>query len=494
MKTLRRGYSPRQRGGSAGTQHHLMRLFSKMAATVPAYQRHLQRSGINASDIRSPKDLSKIPPLTKHNYIRANPYADLFYGGSLASAHIMTSTSGSTGEPSYFARSHAVDEKSAVIHERFFRSSTLAKNKPTLVMVCFGMGVWIGGVITYQAFQILGKKGYPFSIITPGINVSEIIKALRILAPQYPQLILIGYPPFIKDVLDAARDEGVSLADRRVAVICAAEAFTEQFRDYIAKASGVHDTLTDIMNIYGSADLGTMAFETPLSVLIRRLAMTKQALFDAIFNGTSKTPTLAQFVPEYTHFSELQGELLISGDSAMPLLRYAIGDQGGVRSLDSISALFSDHGLDLTAEVKKAGVSRADMSLPFVYVYERSDLSTTLYGLQVFPETVKEVLLQKPFVSQLTGRVALTTKYDDAHDQYLEINVELRREKAATSALSARLQNAIVRNLTLKNGEFRELFTSLGQKAVPRLHFWPHQDPLYFRRDIKQKWVVHHAP
>lgn len=490
QQQVRRGRPPSAGASRYGRTHPEMRIFSSMAATVPAFQRHLKNAGIDAREIRSPEDLARIPPLTKNNYIRANRYQDLFEHGSLGTSHVMTSTSGSTGEPSYFARSHAIDEQSANIHERFFLRSSLAKDKPTLVMVCFGMGVWIGGIITYQAFQTLGKRGHPFSIITPGINMNEILKALRILAPQYPQLILVGYPPFIKDVLDAAHEEGISLSKSRVAILCAAEAFTERFREHIAGSAGVRNALTDIMNIYGSADLGTMAFETPISVLVRRLAMKKPSLFRALFKGASKTPTLAQFVPEYTHFAEQDGELLVSGLSAMPLLRYAIGDQGGVHTLASISALFAGHGIDLSAEARNAGIPAADASLPFVYVYERSDLSTTLYGLQIYPETVKEVLLQRPFVSHMSGRVALVTKYDRTHDQYLEINVELRPLRHATKALSARLQDAIVRNLKIKNGEFRELFSSHGTKAVPRVRFWPHLDPLYFRRDIKQKWVV----
>jgi phenylacetate-CoA ligase len=59
------------------------------------------------------------------------------------------------------------------------------------VIVGFGMGVWIGGLITYKAFEIAAKRlGHPVSIITPGINKQEIFHALRELAPQFKETII----------------------------------------------------------------------------------------------------------------------------------------------------------------------------------------------------------------------------------------------------------------------------------------------------------------
>jgi len=129
-----------------------------------------------------------------------------------------------------------------------------------------------------------------------------------------------------------------------------------------------------------------------------------------------------------------------------------------------------------------------------VYVYERKDLSTTLYGLQIYPETIRETLLEDIFSSFLTGRFTLLTKYDDNHDQYLEINIELRHQKEASKTFVSHLLAEIVKNLKLRNGEYKELSNFLGVRAEPRLIFWQHEDPMYFRRDIKQKWVIRTEP
>lgn len=467
-----------------------VKLFKRMVKEVPAYKQFLKARKIRPEKISTVEQLASVPSISKENYLRVFAYKDLFWAGTLSMPHIMTSTSGSTGEPFYFARSHDVDRQAALIHERFFLQSSLAKTKPTLVIVCFGMGVWIGGLLTYQAFQHLEKRGHPISIITPGINKSEIFKILRLLAPQYEQLILAGYPPFIKDILDEASERGIDLQRHKVAILFAAEAFTEEFRDYIKKKARIRNVLTDTMNIYGSADLGTMAFETPLAILIRRIAANNSAVFQDIFGQISKTPTLAQFIPAFTQFEESDGELLVSGDSAMPLIRYAIGDNGGVRTYKELFEILRRHGIDLKKRMRAEKIDLALSHLPFVFVYERSDLSTTLYGLQIYPETIRDTLIADTFSPFVTGRFTLVTKYDAHNDQYLEINIEMKGGKEITDALTSRLHEEIIKNLKLKNGEYKELYKFVGAKAEPRLVFWPHEDPRYFRRDIKQRWVM----
>lgn len=468
----------------------MLALARRMGLSVTAYRRHLKQNGVSTSSLRSIADLGRLPITSKANYIKKHGFADLSWERSLKTAHTITATSGSTGQPSYFSRSPAVDDQASLIHELILRASSLSLSSSTLVLVCFGMGVWIGGVITYQAFALMGRRGYPLAILTPGINKAEIFKALADVAPHYDQIIFAGYPPFLKDIIDEAAARDISFTGKRVMLLFAAEAFTEPFRDYMAEKAGLANPLTDAINIYGTADLGAMAFETPLSILARRLATKDKLLFADLFRGTSKTPTLAQYVPDFVSFEAPDGEVLISGDSAVPLLRYSIGDHGGVYSFSELEDRFKAHGIDLLREARAAGVKKHLHELPFVYVFERIDLATTLYGLQVYPETVREVLLDKRFAPYMTGKLALATKYDHNHDQYLEINLEQKPRARVTRVLASELLAEIVKNLREKNSEFRELSDSLGKRAEPKLAFWPYEDPLYFKPGVKQQWIV----
>src|SRR3989344_1388985 len=272
-----------------------LRLFHKAADKVKAYKDFLKKQGINPKRIQAFTDLSKVPPVNKNNYLRQYSLQDLMWPGALKPPLVFTATSGSTGDPFYFPRSESLDRQYSLLAEQFLRNSSHGAG-PTLVVVGFGMGVWIGGLITYKAFEMAAIRGkYAISIITPGINKPEIFNALRDLAPKFSQTILIGYPPFIKDVLDEAASEGIRLSNLNLRFLFAAESFTEKFRDYIAKKAGVRDVCADTLNVYGSADIGAMAWETPTAVAVRRAASKNKKIFTGLFGDLRKTPTLAEY-------------------------------------------------------------------------------------------------------------------------------------------------------------------------------------------------------
>ena len=471
----------------------MLQLFHEAANRVPAYKTFLKKNKISPKNIRTFKDLKSVPEITKENYMKKYSLEQLSWDGVLNSSNknslVFTSTSGSTGEPLYFSRNGVVDQQAAAIHELFFKNSKLSSNSPTLIIVCFGMGVWVGGLITYQAFEITGRGDYPISIITPGINKEEIFKILKQLSPHFKQTILAGYPPFLKDVVDEATDRKINLKKLNTRLLFAAEAFTENFRDYLAKKTKLNNIFLDTMNIYGSADIGTMAFATPLSILIRKIALKHPKVFKSIFSDIEKIPTLTQYIPSFISFETKNNQILLTGNSSIPLVNYSIGDHGGTFTFSEIKDKLLGHGINLHKEAKKAGIKNHMYQLPFVYVYERVDMSTTLYGLQIYPETVKEALLKKPFHEFLTGKLTLISKFDINHNQYLEINLELRKKREISNTLKTQLLNEIVNNLRAKNSEFRELSDFLGNRAHPTLVFWPQEDPLYFKPGIKQKWV-----
>ena len=247
-----------------------LKLFQAAASEVPAYQEFIKNSDIDASDILNVSDLTRVPVTSKENYLKQFAYDDLFWKGSINKPLLLCATSGSTGEPFYFARNDKLSLQYSYIIEDFLRVRDAPDRNPTLVIDAFGMGVWIGGVITMRAFEIASRRmNYPLSILPVGYNKVEVIKALRLLAPKYKQVILIGYPPFVKEIVDECGDEKIDLKKLNVRLFFAAESFTESFRDYLCKQTNA-DPILDTMNIYGTADIGAMAYETPMSIFIRR--------------------------------------------------------------------------------------------------------------------------------------------------------------------------------------------------------------------------------
>ena len=482
----------KERFWSGRRERHALEVFHAAEKQVPAYKDFLKKHAIDAHRINTWEDFQQVPATSKKNYLSRYSMEDLAWNGTLAKPLVFTATSGTTGEPFYFPRTSQLDWQSSVAHELFLQNGFVGgKEKgPTLVIVAFGMGVWIGGLLTYKAFEIAGiRGGYPISILPTGINKKEIFNALKKLAPHFHQTIITGYAPFIKDIIDESPAQGIDFKKLNARFIFAAEAFTESFRDYIAEHARIKNIYRDTMNIYGSADIGTMAYETPAAILIRRLLMKNKHAFHSVFSGIEKTPTLAQYNPLFIAFEAPRGEILLTGDSAIPLVRYAIGDHGGILSFGEMMAKLKEQGIDFYQEAKRAAIDPSIGELPFVYIYERADMATTLYGLQIYPEVIREALLHPSCRASLTGKFTMITKFDEKQNQYLEINIELRQGGRNNRALEKLAQETIVDTLRAKSSEFRELSDHLKERAVPRVLFWSAEDPLHFKPGAKQKWV-----
>jgi len=468
----------------------MIRVFHRAARDVPAYKDFLGKNKIDPDKIKTLKDFQLVPPVSKKNYLRKYELVKLCHSGTLRQPLVFTSTSGSTGEPIYFPRGENIDWQSSVIHELFLKQSSYGYQQSTLVIICFGMGVWIGGLITYQAFRNIQKRGHPISIITPGINKDEIFKSIKKLGSDYYQIIICGYPPFVKDLVDESVANDVDLKQYRLRFIMAAETFSEEYRDYIAIHSGIKNVFLDTMNIYGSADLGTMAFETPISILLRRLISKNQTDFSFLFSIANKFPTLTQYCPHFTNFEEFDGEILLTGENLTPLIRYSIGDSGGTTPYSNVAELLKKYGhTELEKEIRKHKLLKFVYQLPFVHVYERSDHSVKLYGAIIYPEPIRHAMLSDSIQKYCTGKFAMLVRYDDNMDERLEVNVELKPGLLPDSNFTKQVEKAIIEKLSAYNAEYRNNYNMMPQKVTPQINIWPNGDNMFFAAGIKQKWV-----
>jgi phenylacetate-CoA ligase len=470
---------------------NLVDLFTRTIQLVPAYLAFIKKEYGNPNKVKSYQDFTAIPSVRKDSYLRKSEWKDLCKKKVFTTLPlVMTSTSGSTGKPFYFPRDSGVDLRSALYHKLFLHTTKLDPKKSVLVIDCFAMGVWIGGLITYQAFKHIGENGSPLTVITPGVNKKEIYAALLHIAPFYDQVIICGYPPFMKDLVDEAKDNGVIWSDYNLRMFFAAEGFSETFRDYMIKKTGMKNPYRDTMNIYGTADLGTMSEETPLAILIRRLAIQHIGLYTKLFGETTRLPTLTQYIPSLIQFECMDGRIYCSADSALPLVRYEIGDNGGILSFNDIESIFGKEGFDLRKEAKKVGIEDTITELPFVYIYERTDFSTKLYGAIIYPEYIKKGLQDEKLEKYITGKFTMHTKYDDKEDEYLEVNIELKNGINEPEWLLHEVTRAISLSLIEKSAEHKNNVHMMPKgKVDPRIVFWPHEHETHFKSGGKQKWV-----
>jgi phenylacetate-CoA ligase len=233
-------------------QERALLLFHAMATRVPAYKSFLKKQHINHEHIRNIKDFKTLPTIDKDNYLRVYDRADLCWDGDFKNQQwIVSTTSGSTGKPYYFPRQEAQDRQYAISAEMYLRTNFDIQNKSTLYIVAFPMGAWIGGLFTYEALKIIAdKKQYKLSIITPGIHKREVIEAVKQLGKDFDQVIIGSYAPFLKDILDDGVREGLNWSDYNLGFVFSAEAFSEVFRDYVIKKTGLKDPYRSTLNHY----------------------------------------------------------------------------------------------------------------------------------------------------------------------------------------------------------------------------------------------------
>jgi phenylacetate-CoA ligase len=206
---------PRPKSVESEAQTMALRLFHDMAKRVPAYRDFLSKNNIDPATIQTIKDFQTIPLIDKKNYLTQYPLADLCWDGTLADSRIISVSSGSTGIPFFWPRGKAQDVEGGWMHEQLYRKAFEVDKYSTLVVVCFSMGTWIAGSFTTSSTLEVAGNGLNLNIITPGIERDEAVKVIKALAPNYEQVIICGYPPFLKDVIDHGRIAGIDWGNQR---------------------------------------------------------------------------------------------------------------------------------------------------------------------------------------------------------------------------------------------------------------------------------------
>src|SRR5437764_3602606 len=105
----------------------------------------------------------------------------------------------------------------------------------------------------------------------------------------------------------------------------AGEVFSEEWRSLVGERVGSDNPCYNSASLYGTADAGVLANETPLSICIRRFLSAHPQAASKLF-GESRLPTLAQYDPLSRFFEVQDRTLLFSGDNGVPLVRYNILD------------------------------------------------------------------------------------------------------------------------------------------------------------------------
>jgi phenylacetate-CoA ligase len=465
-------------------------LFHDVATRVPAYKTFLAQQGIDDRSIQTFEDFVKLPLITKQNYHSRYPLAELCRNGQLELCDTIAVSSGSTGKPTVWPRFFTDELQIATRFEQIFHDSFYGDTRRTLAVICFTLGTWVGGMFTTNCCRYLASKGYPITVVTPGNNKEEIFRIVQELGSSFEQVVLLGYPPFLKDVIDTGIARSIDWQSYQIKLVMAGEVFSEEWRSLVGERVGSNYPCYDSASLYGTADAGVLGNETPLSICIRRFLAEHPDASRTLF-GESRLPTLVQYDPLSRFFEVQDGTLLFSGDNGIPLIRYHISDNGGLIAYEAMLKVLAEWGFDpieaLQASPPAGKEVRGIHPLPFVYVFGRSNFTVSYFGANIYPENVT-VGLEQPVIREwVTGKFVLQVKEDPDQNRFLSVVVELAPGVEGSEEKKNAIASSIVSQLLRLNSEFANYVPVEYQ--LPQVMLAPTGDPEYFPIGVKHRYT-----
>lgn len=420
-----------------------LQLFQSVAATSRAYSSFLKSHSVNPETVTSMDSFTTLPYTDKHNYIQKFPITDRLYNGKRLSDYYMICTSsGTSGEPTFWPRDITIDtmleEKKEALYEEHFQ----IHSKKTLCVVTFGLGVWTAGMLTSKLSWAAAKNN-KFTVVTPGIQKETTLELIKHLAPEYEQVIIVGYPPFITDLVDYAKQKKFSLKDVHAKLLYTSEHVSEQWRTLMTESVSATNDRHDVVGFYACSDTGIIGAETRFTIDLLHRATEYPALCKALFQSET-TPSFVTYNPMAKYLECIEGEIYITADQPMPLVRYNIHDRGGLLTgaqLKMICAQFSipfDDGA---------------LHSHFAYIFGRSD--SVKITANIYIEDVRYCIEHSSFAQKLSGNFKYGTVPSSATRYKLKVIVYTK----PSSELTTREQNAFSEefytNLMKANNDFK---------------------------------------
>lgn len=426
------------------------RAFYHAVRNVPAYAKFFAQHGSNVENV---------PETDKESYIKAFPVGARCVGGSLPfTSTMIDESSGSTGTPYNWVRSLEERHDSHLFISYF--ASYCYGTGPWITINAFSMGAWATGLNMGLALQLNS------TVKNTGPDLAKIFNTLAFFGTQYPYLIL-GYPPFLKQLIDAAEEEGFPLHQYRLNALVGGEGMSEGLREYLLRR------FQCVYSGYGATDLEIgIAGETPLSMVIRRLARDNPAVRNQLFGNDSRLPMVFQYNP-LMHYIEVNDnrELIftITRSSILsPRIRYNVHDEGGVMRYDEMEEALAAAGQNIQDLVTQTKSRR--LRLPFLWIYGRRDFTISVMGANIYPEDLEQCLYAEPELARITRSFCQTlmeTPSGGVRPCFLfEVEVEPNEK------LMQQFSESILQHLLKLNADFRAAWHEFPETVIPEVKLY----------------------
>lgn len=388
-----------------------------------------------------------IPLVNKKDYLLAYPLEDLCWDGTLADCHLIGASSGFSKSGTIFWPKRPADEKYALeaTENMLVRYHAIDK-KRTLILVCLAFGTWIAGMQIASIVRTLATVGkYDMTAATPSLNLAESVEIYRYFGKNYDQVVWLTNPSNVNVISALLRRSGAEIKPGGIFFGVVGEYFTESFREKVASDFGHHrDEPFCIWTGYGSADTGDIAAETRETVRFRKYLHRSPEACKKI-TGLDSAPMILAKSPS-VFVEVIDGNLVVTKDQLIPLVRYDTRDAGGLLSKSGLAAE------KLPPEILEG------LPEEMVFVYGRAGDAVIFYGTNLLVSNVNDFLLGLGQEYLYGGFFEIRTKKRDGITFF---NFTLFLSVDPPPGLASRYESALIGFLKSQSLEFSVKYDAL---------------------------------
>ena len=467
-------------------------LVQEAALKIPAYQDFLSSRGVDPQKI---KNLEELPMTDKESYLQKYPLEELCLEPA-KKMDIIYRSSGNSGIPFWWPQLTSKDKTVSRYFDFYYKYVLDLEKYSTLVVNTFAMGLWVAGMTIATNFKQVALTGkYPLTIVSPGSDIESSLEVVTRFGKLYDQIFIMGYPPFLGNLVTQGKEMGIKWPEMRIRVQTGGETFSEAWRQNLREELGITESdLLAVTSVFGSSDTGSgmAGFENALTILIKRLCSRDSQLCSALF-GSNRLPTLVQFVPMSYFVEEIDGEIVLTSRSGIPLLRYNIHDRGGVIPFKAMLEKCSELGFDLISLLDQNGY-REIWRLPFFFCFGRMD-AVSIDGANIYIDDVQAALSLNG--AEDINNFKMAVERNKAQNMRFVIYVELKEGFIKISAqdkakLIKKYHNIFLAKLTDLNCDFRNAYENNTESCDPQIRIYRFgQGPFTNEENrIKQRHVL----
>lgn len=477
------------------SKKNALKIYQIAKQRVPAYQDFLNKSGVNRS-VKSIDDFLNLPIMDKKDYLQKYEIDQLCLDGRLWDKYTIEKSSGHSGKSFYWPRVRENDDLiPSYLEFAFFQSYNLDKYK-TLIILTFALGTWTTGEKVADSVRKFAASGkYNLTVLTPGANFEETLEILEDLSPKYEQTVIVGYPPFIKSIVDEAIKRNINLPSLNIKIGLGGEGHSEHWREYIGKKLGLRrNDLSAIASAYGAADIGIgVGREYPLTILVRKLALKDKKLAQQLFGDDSVMPCLYQYNSS-VYIEEVDGELVFTAMNGIPIVRYNIHDRGGIVTYRRIKEVCKTFGYDIEDLLSVEGYEKDVYKFPMFYIFGRGDGTISIGGANIYPENIEQAIISTRFYKKIFS-YKLGIEIDDDQNArpviYFELVDDVQGDGEKIDILEQEIHDSLLPRLLSINSDFKDAFRVDKISSDPIIKVFPRNTGVFAEDGIiKRRYIV----